>query len=231
MASRSYFDYRFSLPGFSFLLIIVLINLRFLIYYSVEKKIMFDLMGLMFGFISLLSGSALGFLISQFWYFIFNYVLKINYILKKRPHYSFLIKNFENYKEKDKLLSLMNYMIISLIKDKRMSDYITRRTDLFNILGATGTSLFLGFVSGIIINMVILKKTITGETYVNWCRYNILIFISILIVLLIIFLNMVRIWKETDTMVEVLISFSKDQKDKLNSLLGFNYKNDEHESK
>jgi len=194
--------------------------MRFITHYAVEKVMMFDVLGLLLGFVTLLSGSALGFLISQFWHVIYNYILKIYCILERRPHYAFLIKNFEQYREKDKLLSLMNYFIISLIKDQRMSDYITRRSDLFNTLGSTGISLFIGSLSGFVIKTYILKNPATRGTYINWCNYEIFIFLSSLVIMIIIFLNMLRIWRETDTMVEVLINFSNEDKGKLNSLLG-----------
>ena len=114
----------------------------------------------------------------------------------------------------------MNYFVLSLIDDERMTNYITRRSDLFNTLASTGASVILGLISGLILQNFILHTKETRGTYMCWPNYYFYLYIAILIVIFIIFINMYRIWKETDSMVNLLITFDKNDRITLDKLLG-----------
>jgi len=181
-------------------------------------------MVLFLGIISLLSGSSLGFLVSQFWFNIFNYIIKTQFILNKRKPYKILIENFQNYSEKDELLSLVNYILTSRIKDKQMTNFIQRKNDLFNTLVSTGFTIITGMIIGYITKKILFKIPKTQQTIVNWCIYDNLLFVFLSIVLLSIILNSIRIWREHDSMASLVITFKiKDIKKELSSrsLLNF----------
>ena len=87
MSERTFFTLRYALPGYIFLLSVILVNWESL--FSVRA--LSPVFGALFAFLYLLSGSAIGFLVSQLWYVYFNWRLfgkyyyhdKINTILKK----------------------------------------------------------------------------------------------------------------------------------------------------
>jgi len=164
-----------------------------------------DMIGLFIGIITLLSGSALGFLISQIWFFIFNHIIKMQCITDKRPSYKILKDNFPDFQQKDELFSLMNYILTSKI-NKNMTIFITRKNDLFSSFGTTICSILSGLIIGFKLKKYVFIVTPSQFTFVNWqCYYVILIFLIIIILLLLV-TNLIRIWFELDSMACLLLN-------------------------
>lgn len=67
MSERQYFSLRYAIPGFAFILILIGINFVPLLKFLEEIPAFKDSFGAFLAFFSLFSGSAIGFLISQFW--------------------------------------------------------------------------------------------------------------------------------------------------------------------
>lgn len=72
MPEREYFSFRYAIPGYTFLLLVVLIN-----YIPLLTILRATGAGQVFGaflaFLSLFTGSAIGFLVSQFWWLYFSH--------------------------------------------------------------------------------------------------------------------------------------------------------------
>lgn len=97
MSERSFFNLRYALPGYTFILLNLLINLRFLLYLFMTimpdiqlSEIALSLLGVLFGFLTLMSGSAVGFLVSQVWY-IFYFALHYLFFGKTKRWWTYKV--------------------------------------------------------------------------------------------------------------------------------------------
>jgi hypothetical protein len=71
MSQRHFFSFRYSIPGYTF--IVLVIGTNYVPLFEVLTARGFESVFVAFlAFLSLLSGSAIGFLISQFWYWKFQ---------------------------------------------------------------------------------------------------------------------------------------------------------------
>jgi len=162
-------------------------------------------MGLFIGIITLLSGSVLGFLISQIWFFIFNYIVKMQCIADKRPSYKLLKDNFPDFQQKDELFSLMNYILTSEI-NKNMTIFITRKNDLFSSFGTTIGSILSSLIIGVILKKYVFIVSSSRSTFVNWQYYNGILIMVIIATLFFLVANLRRIWFELDSMACLLLN-------------------------
>lgn len=141
MPPRSFFNFRYAVPGFTFLLFFVLILssiVRSFLQLLTCTTTQVELVGFLLGLLTLLSGAAIGFLVSQFWYVIYNRYYKEQVYLKE----AFGI--LEVLGVKKDLTTVIDYILHKLDdKDKGLKDYIDRRYDLFNLLGSTMSSIIL----------------------------------------------------------------------------------------
>lgn len=175
MSGRDYFDLRYAIPGFTFILLIVAIN-----YGPLSTKLLppdnnNTYFTIFFGIVSLLSGSAIGFLISQGWFTFHNWNGGILSIRDLESARNSLITNFELkgvsetispvigipiiglrvLKEKDrhdnrKLDCLLTYLLHHC-ESERTNGYIQRRLDIYQTLSCTLSSLALSVVLGLAI--------------------------------------------------------------------------------
>ena len=163
MSERTFFNWRTTLPGFTFLLLVLAIN------YAPLIKILSDLgmdsvFGALLGFITLISGSAIGFLLSQVWWRWYCYQ-GAHYFYPKGPRKEITtlidkygLKSAKNKKDREiiqNVVTVYSYIIFKQKKKKggnaELVDYIVRRGDSFHTFSATRIILILGIVFGIII--------------------------------------------------------------------------------
>lgn len=150
MPERTFFMLRYALPGYIFLLTVI--SLNWTIMYALFSNEDFGaLFTALFVFLYLLSGSAIGFLISQLWYVYFHRVYygkygvlpEVNRILKDRYQ--------QSLKEEEEIdlhkLQIFSDYIERLSEQKDMLIYKQRRWDLIHLFGST----MLAFPAGLII--------------------------------------------------------------------------------
>jgi len=162
MPERSYFSYRYAIPGYTFILLVMAINyvplykiLIILACHGIESTF-----GAFLGFISLLSGSALGFMISQFWWRWFQFrggefssaPRATNALINKYK----LIRcdKIEDKKEaaacKEKVIPVSDYVMHSeREKQKGVFLYIERRWDMYHLLSTEFVTLIIGSFLGV----------------------------------------------------------------------------------
>ena len=68
MAERSYFSLRYAIPGYTFLLLFISINYRVVLSSFQTGKMIPEFLDMFFAFLIALSGSAIGFPVSQSWF-------------------------------------------------------------------------------------------------------------------------------------------------------------------
>ena len=156
MSERQYFSLRYAIPGYTFILLVIVINyvplLEILTTHGFESAF-----GVFLAFLSLLSGSAIGFLVSQFWWWFqrkvgifgvkqFEKTLRAfakKYKLKKPP----LIQWNED--EKRQLLAAFDYVSHSETREKILT-LAQRRWDMYHLLASTFHTLWIGSAAGIL---------------------------------------------------------------------------------
>ena len=169
MSQRSYFERRTAIPGFTLILIVLAIN-----YVPFSKILVGDsnqeLWGLLFTVLTLLSGSAIGFLVAEasWWWFQGKgaQFADLNNSKKSRKPIATLIEKFnlnqraKKNEDKQKILAVFGYVAHyelgvtdeSVGKEKRsrseVVEYTIRRWDLYHLFSAEMASLLIGLLMG-----------------------------------------------------------------------------------
>lgn len=172
MSGRQYFDYRNVIPGFVLILLIIGINfvpiLRLL-----ENPTFSDSFGAFLAFLSLFSGSAIGFLISQVhwhgWQKDFGIISHEEYEGSMKQFFKkFQIKS-EIWTEKELIQRLRSkekkydewkreiHTAVDYVShykaDKKIQKMAERRWDIYHTLSATEDALWMGLAFGFIIRI------------------------------------------------------------------------------
>lgn len=151
MPERSFFDLRYAVPGYTLILLIIGINYVPLFEITRRFPIQSETLGAFLGFLSLLGGSALGFLISQVWWWSFQRNLKEYGMCEK------LIETLiDKYKlnipqkaeEKRGIITICDYVIHSN-KEEKIFRYVERRWDMYHLLSSEWYTLIVGSILGI----------------------------------------------------------------------------------
>ena len=163
MSERSFFDWRNSLPGFTFILFVLGMNFAPLLFVFTTQSIQATF-GAILAFFTLVSGSAIGFLLSQVWwqhyrnhgahyYFGKNPRKQIERLVKK---YGLLpARNTGDINRIQKVLAVYSYILFSQQqKDPELVNYLIRRGDTFHSFSATRISLLLGLGFGFLFRIL-----------------------------------------------------------------------------
>lgn len=152
MSERQYFSLRYAIPGYTFILLIIGINHRPLFKILTIYGLDF---GAFLGFLSLLSGGAIGFLVSQIWWLRFQWKVSILGLkeYKKSVEVIFKVYGLEkpqcNKDKQRKYLTAIDYITHSRA-EKNVLTLSERRWALYHILSSTVCSLLLGAIAGTI---------------------------------------------------------------------------------
>jgi membrane protein implicated in regulation of membrane protease activity len=160
MPERSFFELRYALPGYTFVLMAFLILAPDLL--TLFMHIPTDLVGLIapfLAFFTLLEGSAVGFLMSQIWWLIFNRWLRKGRLqearefLREKSRFSKEGKEYELIQgDLKKETAFLDYIFFKT-ENREMLSYIQRRWDLLHTLGSTLVALSLGSLLGIVFRL------------------------------------------------------------------------------
>ena len=168
MAVREYFSFRYAIPGYTFILLVVLVNYVPLL--KVLREPVSDIFGALLAFVSLFTGSAIGFLVSQIWYLWYqkrgSWYGHVNYEVRKLlDSHRFQAKSENKVKEYkitteckkkriEPLLTYMRFQYEEKTKYGKFTRYFQKRMDLYHILSSTIATLILAWISGIVFRLV-----------------------------------------------------------------------------
>lgn len=145
--------HRYAIPGFAFLLLIILIN-HVPLLKVLEMSKANSALGAFLAFLSLFTGSAIGFLISQFWWLWFSHTDRIFGIKGFKSLKGFLKQECEKYgfMEKKEKEAPWN-TILDYIRHRKSKGEIAklakRRWDMYHVLMSTFCALVIGLLVGI----------------------------------------------------------------------------------
>lgn len=169
MSERAFFTLRYALPGYTFILmtfLVIIPNLDGLLSISnlTENGILFTAF---LTFFTLLSGGAIGFLVSQVWYFVHNSLLKGQFVKETR---NYLQEKFNLSDDVSRQLIFLDYVFHT--SDKSPVGYVQRRLDLKHILGSTIFSIIFGGLLGFLIRIEVPLKHITLGTALSSINFQ-----------------------------------------------------------
>jgi len=201
MSERAYFGLRYALPGYTFILMAFLIiwpNLQTLF---LQDVIRFDtsLFSAFLAFFTLLEGSAIGFLVSQLWYWFYDFILRENSL---KPARRFLQQqNTYGLTQEDtpegihKQTVFLDYIV--QLAEKQLLAYTERRWDLLNTLGSTLVAVLLGSFIGFLIRVC---------WYIpDPCLYDIFVFLLFLFFILILYCGYRIVNREHEMMTLIVV--------------------------
>jgi len=158
---------------------VLLINVKaFLLFYSESLEGILALLGVLIGFVTILSGAPIGFLVSQLWY---------TYINTKKENYLFgpvgdacmilwrtiaggLAEEKQPAKRDREKLIAMSVHITNSWPVQKDDFYLTRRWDLLNLIGSTGFALLLCWIPGLAIRLLVVEPTVGISR--GWSNYT-----------------------------------------------------------
>jgi len=179
VSERTYFSFRYAIPGYTFLILVLLINIEFLFSQMKLFSEIITIFGIILGLLSLLSGSAIGFIVSQLWYLVYNCYYKRYRKLMERDSYKKLIDLIEFTGDATDLVSIMAYILTSKI-DNKITNYINRLIDMRNSLASTLFAILTGLLLGYSYRLI---------TFPIFRSYDVVIFDCAVIFMLFIYLN------------------------------------------
>lgn len=144
MSERNFFNIRYALPGYTFILIMILVANPVIIETLVGLTEVHFLITAFIAFFTLLSGGAIGFLISQVYYFFHNSCFNRFSLLDTRK---FLKKEFKLVDNTHQEVVFLDYLFHQ--SDERTINYVTRRFDLQHTFGSTLFAIGFGVIFGI----------------------------------------------------------------------------------
>ena len=161
MSERGYFEKRTAIPGYTFVLIVIAINYVPLLEILKTQQVP-EVFGALLGFLALLGGSAIGFLVSQIWWWRWQKTGAQYYDWRDRSKLSrpidALIKKYSLIKgraiaDMKKVLAVYGYVVHFEMEKKGMKEvvrYTTRRWDLYHLHSSVRVTLFVAFLLGIL---------------------------------------------------------------------------------
>jgi len=162
MVERTFFDWRNALPGFTFILIILGINYSSLLAIFQIHEIQATF-GAILAFLTLVSGSSVGFLVSQIWWSSYR-KQGAHYYYKKetRQPIKRLVEKYglvpaNDIKDREgiqNVLAIYSYILFNQQqKDPELVKYLIRRGDAFHAFSATRYALIYGSAIGLILRL------------------------------------------------------------------------------
>jgi hypothetical protein len=151
MAERGYFGLRYALPGYTFILMAFLIIWPNVQMFFFQEGTRFDasLVSAFLVFFTLLEGSAIGFLVSQTWYWFYDFILRER---RLRPAIRFLQDKYGlTQRDIHRQTAFLDYIV--QLAEKQLLAYTERRWDLLHTLGSTLVAVLLGSFIGFLIRM------------------------------------------------------------------------------
>lgn len=147
MSERTFFDQRYTTPGYVFILLLLIINLGLLKnLFQMENipNLAVTIIGLLLGFI--LSGPAIGFLVSQLWYLLSQTIFRSRVYLSNSVS-KVLTEECEVEDDDDILITISDH-ISHTYKNEEIRRYQERRWDLLNLMGSVCVTILLGLALG-----------------------------------------------------------------------------------
>jgi len=176
MPEREFFSLRYAIPGYTLILVIILLNIVPLFEISKSNNIN-SLFGAVLAFVSLFTGSAIGFLISQIWFWYFGSIGGIFSIKGSEPVKRMLISKLQPIKHEIARRDLSVILDFSISQERNVSstrqsinENMINRIDLFHTMSSTVFSILMGLIIGIGLRLYFEVFIFNGSVFTDWNR-------------------------------------------------------------
>lgn len=156
MSERMFFDKRLTVPGFTFILIVLIVNLSLLYNLFLTENVpefAVKVIGILLG--NILSAPAIGFLVSQLWYFFSQHACILRHQIYLPKNLSEVLTKYK-VKSDDHIQVTISDHILHSWKCNAIRQYQERRWDLLNLMGSVWVAIPIGLVYGYYIKWVLL---------------------------------------------------------------------------
>jgi hypothetical protein len=150
LSDREYFSIRYSIPGYIFILFIIAVNCFPLLKLATPLHLD-SFFGAFLAFVSLLAGSALGFLISQLWYLYYEHRGSLFGIPELR-HIPRPMLGKLKLSTGERANIVLDYLLNKKPRPE-LWRHLQRRIDMYNTLSCTGLSLAIGYSLGMLLRI------------------------------------------------------------------------------
>ena len=165
MSERSLFAVRYAFPGYTFLLFVILLCCEQIPNFLDVTQ--FGLLYAFFAFVYLLSGAPIGYFITQPWYIYFHHIKKGyfwngHFKKRKKKYIEYICDEIDkdiqiNDNNPDNAVVILDYLYNGSEDKKYLSSYLTRRWDLYHVMGSTEGSILFGIIFGILFKLYLNK--------------------------------------------------------------------------
>jgi len=155
MSEREYFSLRYAIPGFTLILIIIGINYVPLLK-IMEITRLESAFGAFLAFLSLFTGSAIGFLVSQVWWCWLRWRRIILNVFKPMEDTLITKCGFKPPRKKDeeqKVVSAILDFLLLKTDSEKFWKYAQRRWDMFHVFSSTLVTMIIAYILGIILRI------------------------------------------------------------------------------
>jgi len=151
-SARGFFSLRYVIPGYTFILIIIGLNIFPLVSFAQGTETPEAFVAIL-AFVTLLTGGAIGFLVSQFWWFCFNRKGAISGIKQFEGEFKIVEDKAKNLPSDDKnkketVEAILDFTMF-LEEDKELLRLVWRRWDIYHILSSTSCTIIVSLIAGI----------------------------------------------------------------------------------
>lgn len=208
VTGRSWFSYRYAVPGLVFIMLIAMINIDPVIGIVDSYNIlsMLDIAAL--GVLVFLSSPALGFILTQIWYRLFDFNRVRNWFSKEWIH---LLRE-QNIQLDEHPLDTDYWITTTLLKNEFLSikyQGLKNRRDLFHTFCSTGIiagiSLLIGYTLRFVIFVRVIQYNIIGSESL-WQNMQYLILTASLLIVVLCWRSATRIRQEYSRIMTRLIT-------------------------
>lgn len=150
MPERTFFTLRYALPGYTFVLVALLVAYPKLesIILNNATPIDVTLVSAFLAFFTLLSGGAIGFIVSQVWYNLYHFCVLSHDVRKARK---FLEEKYNLTKDTHHQVVFLDHVFH--LSSKETIAYMGRRFDLKHTLGSMLSATFIGSLFGLLVRV------------------------------------------------------------------------------
>lgn len=223
--ARTYFDFRYTIPGFTFVLAFLILNYD--VIYKLASNI--DIIKLFVFLPIIISAPAIGFLNAQVWWFVYQIGEEFRFHIEKfrQKELNLVVNEFKlssaKWGDRLRASAVFDYLTHSVYTDKKeVIEYLRRRYDLYHTLGSTYISMFIavlllffrdyiGTTEKISKYIPLLNSNVFYPIVSNWF----MLFVVLIILTILLFVTQLPIRKSWENTAEIILNELFKNKDKI----------------
>jgi hypothetical protein len=151
-SARGFFSLRYVIPGYTFILVIIGLNIFPLISFVQGTETPEAFVAIL-AFVTLLTGGAIGFIVSQFWWLYYNWRGALSGIKQFEGEFKMIRNKTKNLplidkQQKETVESILDFTLF-LEENKELLRLVWRRWDIYHVLSSTSCTIIVSLIAGV----------------------------------------------------------------------------------